>query len=269
MDGGAARSPTWGDGTPAAPIASAAVLLLRDGRHGLEVLLIQRHELSDVLGGAHTFPGGKVDAGDLAAQAGVDVEPALLRDALDEPQLTPAQGAALYVAALRELQEEAGIAGLAASQLVPWSRWITPAASRRARKHFDARFFAALAPAGQEAAHDCREAVASAWFTPADALREFAAGRMQLAPPQLMSLLQLAAHRTADDALCAARARRPPAIQPAALEVDGRSCVCFPGDPQHPVAAPVLSGPTRLVWANGRFEFDVAADPARRTEGPA
>src|SRR4051812_23768798 len=46
-----------GDGTPQSPLASATVLMLRDGPGGLEVFLVRRHGLSDVLGGAFVFPG--------------------------------------------------------------------------------------------------------------------------------------------------------------------------------------------------------------------
>ena len=53
--------------TPARP--AATVIMLRDGdgrgsdsgNPGLEIFLLKRHGLSDVLGGAYVFPGGKVD----------------------------------------------------------------------------------------------------------------------------------------------------------------------------------------------------------------
>ena len=46
------------------PLDAATVMMLRDGEAGLEVFLLKRHGLSDVLGGAYVFPGGKVDAGE-------------------------------------------------------------------------------------------------------------------------------------------------------------------------------------------------------------
>ena len=46
------------------PLDAATVMMLRDGEAGLEVFLLKRHGLSDVLGGAYVFPGGKVDADD-------------------------------------------------------------------------------------------------------------------------------------------------------------------------------------------------------------
>lgn len=48
--------------SPARP--AATVIMLRDGLDGLEVFLLKRHVLSDVLGGAFVFPDGKVDPQD-------------------------------------------------------------------------------------------------------------------------------------------------------------------------------------------------------------
>ena len=46
------------------PRAAATVVLLRDAAGGMEVFMVKRHGLSDVLGGAYVFPGGKVDQAD-------------------------------------------------------------------------------------------------------------------------------------------------------------------------------------------------------------
>ena len=140
--------------------------MLRDGTAGLEVFMVRRHGLSDVLGGSYVFPGGKVDPDDaqLQPQQHLDQDPELLRTSLGEPdqELNMLQATALYVAAVREAFEECGVlfahgpgvagpidgaevatcchAGhsfndavaalglrLHTQALVPWSRWITPA----------------------------------------------------------------------------------------------------------------------------------------------
>ena len=47
------------------PVRDAAtVMLLRDGRDGLEVCMLQRNLNSDFVGGAYVFPGGGVDPDD-------------------------------------------------------------------------------------------------------------------------------------------------------------------------------------------------------------
>jgi 8-oxo-dGTP pyrophosphatase MutT (NUDIX family) len=273
------------------PVRSAAsIVMLRDGDDGLEVFMVQRHGLSDVLGGAYVFPGGKVDAADAleAAHARLDLPATALRERLAEPCLDEAQAAALYVAAVREACEEAGVLyasdtgpaqaeaaarelrvnrafeevmatlglRIAASALLPWSRWITPLVGGVIRKRFDTRFFLAALPAGQAAHHDGHEASDSAWLAPRAALRLYWAGEIALAPPQIMSLAHLARHKDVASALSEARARKPPLIEPHAIaEGEGR-LICYPGDERHAVREPAWPGPTRLHHRGGRFEPD-------------
>lgn len=268
--------------------ASATVVMLRDGPSGLEVFLVKRHGLSDVLGGAYVFPGGKLDTEDAdpTLHAMLDRSPAQLHAALGEPDSTPEQAAALFVAALRETFEESGVlfavgataqsAGrachamreglsfaqvlhgtnlrLRASDLVPWSRWITPVVGGVVRKRFDTRFFLARVPDGQEPIHDEREAIESLWLTPAAALEQYRAGAIQLAPPQIMSLAHLSRHPGAASAMAEAASRTPPLVHPESIEEAGVRVLCYPGDARHSVPARALPGPTRLRYVGGRFE---------------
>ena len=235
------------------PLDSATVILVRDGAHGLEVFLLKRHGLSDVLGGAYVFPGGKLDKADAQAVATLDRTLDDMHEALGEPDLPDGQAAALFVAALRELQEEAGVT-LRASDIVPWSRWITPVVGGVVRKRFDARFFIAPEPAGQHARHDDHETVESGWHRPLDALRQYWDGTIELAPPQIMTLQHLSRFATAQAAIDDARSRRPPTILPLSWhEPEGRA-MCYPGDDRHPVRERAMPGPLRLFWRNRRFE---------------
>ena len=269
------------------PAPSASVVLLRDGPDDLEVFLLRRHSQSFVLGGAYVFPGGKVDAEDAAWVARLDRDAGELHALLGEPELAHGEAAGLYVAAIRELFEEAGLlladvapeqaaqawdalrggqgfdallsplaVKLTASALQPWSRWITPTLSSVGRKRFDTRFFLATVPPGQQARHDEHEATESLWIAPRAALRQYWANAIDLAPPQIMSLTHLARHRDVASALAAARARTPPCIRPEPRDVEGIRVLCYPGDPWHPEGEQVLPGPTRLSWRNGRFEPD-------------
>ncbi|RYY72103.1 MAG: NUDIX hydrolase, partial [Comamonadaceae bacterium] len=212
----------------ATPLASATVVLLRDGDQGLEVFLLQRHAESDVLGGAYVFPGGKVDRDDGEWLDRLDVPPADLHARLGEPELQAPEAATLFVAAVREVFEETGLlfapvdgeraregwqslrsgmrfnellqpwdTGLSVSQLQPWSRWVTPVVSSVSRKRFDARFFVATVPEGQQPTHDAHEATASLWLSPRAALHQYWDGLIALAPPQIMSLAHLARHASA------------------------------------------------------------------------
>jgi 8-oxo-dGTP pyrophosphatase MutT (NUDIX family) len=90
------------------PKPAATILTLRDGPGGVEVLMLRRNLNSDFVGGAYVFPGGGVDADDRLAQwrersKGLDEETARTRLALETDALS------YYVAALREMFEEAGL----------------------------------------------------------------------------------------------------------------------------------------------------------------
>ncbi len=276
---------------PMPPRAAATVVLLRDAADGMEVFMVKRHGLSDVLGGAHVFPGGKVDPADADPKVLEQLSAPFdnLRAALGDPQLDTATAAGLFVAACRETFEEAGIllaegAGarhvevaqmraregvhfgeilarlelrLDWSNVVPWSRWITPRVPALINKRFDARFFLAPVPKGQEARHDNHEATGSFWLRPRAVLEQYWAGKLSLAPAQIMSMAALARHPRVADALAAARARRPPLIEPEPFTHERLRAIAFPGNERHQVAERALPGPSFLVYRNERFEpFD-------------
>ncbi len=273
------------------PRPAATVVLLRDGAPGLEVFLMQRHGLSDVLGGAYVFPGGKLDAADAELDVAqyLDQDASALHRALGEPDLDPQGAAALYVAALREAFEESGVLlarhahsarsvdvaqarallreghafdevlallqlRLQTQQILPWSRWVTPRVPSVSSKRFDTRFFVAAAPADQVATHDNRETTESIWLTPRMALQQYWERRIDLAPPQIMSLAHLARHGNVASVLQAARERPPPLVAPEPFDDNGVRTICYPGDPLHSVAEQALPGPTRLAFRGKRFE---------------
>ena len=238
------------------PIAAATVMVLRDGTAGLEVLLVRRHGNSGVLGGVHVFPGGKLDAADCAQWPDwLDRAPEAYGQALAEPGLDPAVAVGLHVAALRETREECGLQ-LQPFQLVPWSRWVTPRQPSVTHKRFDTRFFVAPAPAGQDAVHDDHEATEAVWTPPRVGLERYWAGEIDLAPPQIMSLVQLLRLTDVAQALAVARGRVPALIEPEPFDERGERVICYPGDPAHPVRQAVWQGPTRLRYRNQRFEAD-------------
>jgi 8-oxo-dGTP pyrophosphatase MutT (NUDIX family) len=94
------------------PIRDAStVLALRDGPDGLEVFMIKRSSQLGFLGGAHVFPGGAVDDADRAEHLephleGFDAAAAARTFGMEDD---PARARGHYVAAIRELFEEAGI----------------------------------------------------------------------------------------------------------------------------------------------------------------
>jgi len=251
---------------------AATVLLLREGTSGLEVFLVRRNTVVDFMAGAHVFPGGKVDA--------ADSEPGLLQCLRGERE--PSTAPELYVAAIRETFEEAGVllsgefraaglddarqavargdsfasvlellgAKLDTDLLAPWTRWVTPAVSP---KRFDARFFLAAAPVEQLARHDDYETTESVWIEPLEALEHVQRGEMMIAPATYKCLAVLATYRTVAEAFAAARAAPPRAWCPVVRTEDGRRLVILSDDPDHPDRFPRMAGPTRMVFDGGRF----------------
>lgn len=276
------------DTAPNAPRDAATVIILRDGPQGLEVFLVRRHGLSDVLGGAYVFPGGKLDGSDLQLDPAthLDQADAALQAALAEPELAAAQARGLFVAALREAFEECGVlfaqgaehhhsqrlsAQIRAGQpfnqvlgslqlrlqtraLLPWSRWITPNSPTVSRKRFDTRFFVAALPDHQIASHDNVETTESVWLPPRAALEQYWARDIELAPPQIMTLAHLSRFSRVEQVLRAARQTPPPLIAPEHVDDQGGPALCYPGDAGHSLGARAMPGPTRLLVRNQRFE---------------
>jgi 8-oxo-dGTP pyrophosphatase MutT (NUDIX family) len=269
------------------PVAAATVMVVRDGPGGLEVLLVRRHGNSGVLGGVHVFPGGKLDAADrLADPLALDRSADACRDGLGEPGLDAGTALGLHVAALRETFEECGLllgqdqgaphvasvraqtaAGVAFADalvarrlpvatacVLPWSRWVTPRVPSVTNKRFDTRFFVAAAPDGQTVEHCAHEATEAVWLAPRTGLERYWAGEIDLAPPQIMSLCQLARLDRVAQVLAEARSRPPALIEPEPFDEDGRRVICYPGDPRHSLTSRIWPGPTRLVHRNHRFE---------------
>src|SRR5262245_30073380 len=68
--------------------------------------MVRRHEGTAFMGGAHVFPGGRVDARGEADEAWCD---GIAHAAAQLPGMPRAEAVAYHVAAARELFEEAGV----------------------------------------------------------------------------------------------------------------------------------------------------------------
>ncbi len=235
---------------PVPPHPAATLILLRDGVDGLEVLTIERHAGLRFAPGATVFPGGRLEPADhdpawraswptVGTGAGPDMEPpadlphrvAAVRECLEEcgillAQEAPGPSSSTAVAALRAALaagEGFGTA-LAAAGLAPaldrmaaLARWVTPETLPR---RFDALFYLAPTPPGQEPLCDGGEAVAVQWAAPRRLLAEAAAGRRRLVFATRMTLLRLAGCADVADAMACAVAgpQPPPPILPLLVE---------------------------------------------------
>jgi 8-oxo-dGTP pyrophosphatase MutT (NUDIX family) len=255
------------------PRPAATVVVLRDGPAGPEVFLVRRHEDTAFMGGAHVFPGGRVDAADGDAD---DSWCDGIQHAVGQlGGLPAAEAVAYHVAAARELFEEAGV--LLARH--PNGDFVSLAAADdherlkqdRARVHsagttlraviereglrlaldalvlfahwvtppidsrqFDTRFFMTRVPPDQTPAHDDTETTHSLWARPADAIAQAARDEIVLPPPTWSTLRELEPFESVEQALGWARARTVVRRMPMAIEQDGHRMLLLPGDPLHP-----------------------------------
>jgi len=191
-------------GAETVPRPAATVILLRGGDCTLEVLLVQRNPDSRFMGGAWVFPGGAVDRGE------GDGEPAL------------------RAAGVRELAEEAGIRLDDPADLVPFSRWITPA---EVKIRFDTWFFLAPLPTGQEPEIDGHEVVQWRWSEPAAALEASERGELFMVFPTIKHLEQISGFATAQALLDHAVGRDVRPVQPRVLVSGETARVVLPGEP--------------------------------------
>ena len=96
----------------AVPKKAATVILLRDKKtEGFEVFLLKRHEKSSFMGGNFVYPGGRVDKDD----GSLEICSFAKGMTFDEAQkilggtISPEESFAHWIAAIRELFEEAGV----------------------------------------------------------------------------------------------------------------------------------------------------------------
>jgi hypothetical protein len=105
------------------------------------------------------------------------------------------------------------------------------AGAHHGHPRFDTRFFVAQAPADQTALHDNEETTDSVWLAPRAALEQYRDGRIDLAPPQIMSLAHLARHASVASVLDAARRQPRPSSCPSRLTTTACACSATPATP--------------------------------------
>jgi 8-oxo-dGTP pyrophosphatase MutT (NUDIX family) len=273
---------------PVEPKDASTVLLLRGNPAEPEIFMVRRTARAAFMANAMVFPGGRLDESDLS-------EAMAQRCALERSEAATRLGMedgiralGLYVAALRETWEEAGVllarrngqpvtmaepdeahrfsrlreqlnAGeltflevleqeeltLSVDQLGYFSHWVTPGIERR---RYDTRFFVTRAPEHQRPLHDANETTASAWLTAADALAEYERENIQLAPPTLRILMEIAENPKVVDPDAAPVHPKPICPQP--HFEDDLLHLLLPGDPAFD---PPGTSPNRVTLEDGRW----------------
>lgn len=237
---------------------AATVVLLRDGSHGLEVLMAKRSTSTSFSAGAFVFPGGAVDPQDALAESlcsGFDHAACEARFGLTGAQR-------FYLAAARELYEEVGVwlfdgpvpsdaqlrremhngkrsiaevlraqqQQLDAQVLHYYSFWTTPPMMPR---RYRTRFFAAMMPSGQNPVVDAVELTELCWTTPQAMLERNQDGEVELIFPTIKELERLSRYASASEAWAALqKIQQVPEIRTRhRLENGRRVLILMPGEP--------------------------------------
>ncbi|WP_420852685.1 NUDIX hydrolase [Saccharomonospora piscinae] len=232
---------------PAVARDSATVVLVRDTHDdhrpaGVEVFLQRRVRSMAFAAGMTVFPGGGVDRRDADASVGWAGPPpsrwaewfscseplaralvcAVVREAFEESGVLLAGTETRVVAdtgeyadaraalvsgelSLARFLTEAGLC-VRADLLRPWANWITPEQEPR---RYDARFFVAALPEGQQADGATTEAESARWQRPGDAIADAEAGRATLMPPTWHTLAEIGRFPSSAEVLACERTIRP------------------------------------------------------------
>lgn len=231
--------------------------------------MLRRNIRSVFAGGVHVFPGGAVDVADLDAErwtfglsdeiasrrldlerGGLAFYVACLRELFEEAGLLIAcdeSGQTVHLSGSDEvsrmathrsavnsgerdffsvLEDEGFRLDLRGLEYV--AHWITPIGLSR---RYDTRFFVALAPAGQVAAHDEGETVADLWMRPHEALEAHGRGEFDMMFPTVRNLQAIAHFSRTHEVLDYARSL--PSISPVHPEIverDGQRIILAPDD---------------------------------------
>lgn len=218
-------------------IPASTVIPLRDTAHGIEVLMLRKSS-AVAFGGMWVFPGGKIDP--------ADVDPAR---PLDE-EWTARRAAA------REAEEEAALA-VDPLDLVAFSHWTPPEQAMNSNKRFATWFFVCRAPEG-EITIDGGEIHEDVWVDPAEMLERRHRGDIQLVPPTVVTLAELAEYGSVDVALATAASRDPFRYVTRVGTSDSGMVTMWSGDVAYEHGDLTVPGPRhRLTMADSAWVLDI------------
>ena len=219
------------ENNPAIP--AATVVLARDGRSGLEILML--HRTSRVhFGGMWVFPGGRIDPDDYAGSRDVH--------------------AAARNAAARETMEETGLI-VDPAAFVHFAHWTPPPSTPR---RYATWFFATEVAQTPGVEVDGTEIQDHRWIHPGEMLSRHGKGEVDLAPPTWVTLYHLARHAPASTLISTLDAQPARNYEThAALRADGIRVTMWVGDAGYETLDADLPGPRhRLVLHEGAYEFE-------------
>lgn len=252
--------------------------LVQEDDNRIEVLLLRRNAKLDFAGGNWVFPGGRIDQGDfdqMEALGGVstvfaerlnrsedtaDFLSQHLARYLDEVDFSERDYAASLMAAGRETMEETALA-MDASDLVDISHWIAPPLMK---KRFTTWFFLGAIDfeASQQVEVDGGEIHEAKWLSAAAALTLAKQQKMNLLPPTLVTLNELAKFNNVASLRGYYLSRPPLVFRPHVFmgekgtPTEGSFVFMYRGDAGYESYDPTLEGERhRLEMVNGHWDY--------------
>lgn len=181
---------------------AASIVAVRDGGGEPEVLVIERSREARFLPGYVAFPGGAVDAEDVAlaerwfGSARHAARACAIRELIEEVGLYPGVDGLEPVPA--DPFEAVAAAGLDPARLHLLAHWVAPP---DVPVRFDAEYFSIASSVGPDPVPDGEEAAAAWWISPARLLEEWRAGACRLYWPTYFTVRTLASCAGADELL--------------------------------------------------------------------
>ncbi len=198
---------------------AATVVLLRQGKGGLETLMLRRNAAVVFAGGLWVFPGGRIDIEDFAGDP-TDVLAAARR------------------AAVRETEEETGL-DIEGHELHYFAHWTTPIGEV---KRYATWFFATLVDTAEAVRVDGHEIDEHQWLSPTAALAAHRDQQLDMLPPTVIALLELSTCRNIDEVWAMYRDRHVEEITPKFFPQAGQACTLYPGDAGYEAGDPDIPG---------------------------
>lgn len=222
--------------TPAPARPSASVVIIRDGDHSLEYLLLRRNDKIAFHGGAWVFAGGRVDDADQ----------------------TPAGLSELDVAknaAVREAMEETGLS-VSATAMTPFAHWTTPV---QLPKRFATWFFVAPVSGNPEVRIDNSEIVDFQWLSADAALAMHHADELTLPGPTYVTLTRFRELASSTDMHSHLKNHEIQTFVPRIAKIDGGRCAIYSEDAGYEAVDMDAPGARHRLLMRGQ-DFDYQRD---------
>ena len=157
-------------------VPAATIVLLREFKTELKVLLLRRNPDLVFAANNWVFPGGKIEPSEISGENGD-----LFR--------------ASKIAAIRECLEETQI-DISELELTPISHWTTP---KFRPKRFATQFFISKFPAACDVRVDQSEIVEFQWLSAVNALQKHRDNELEMMPPTLVTLSEISKFEEYED----------------------------------------------------------------------